>query len=54
MMEKNKDIIIKSLCETIAQQNRLIDSFIRENNELREVIEDMKEREKNGQATGTF
>ena len=49
-MEKDKDIIIKSLCDTIERQNHLIDSFIRETNELREVIEDMKEREKNGQA----
>ena len=50
MMEKDKDIIIKSLCETIERQNRLIDVYVRETNELREVIEDMKEREKNGQA----
>lgn len=50
MLEKDKDIIIQALCDTIARQNHSIDSLIRENNELHELIEDMKEREKNAQA----
>ena len=50
MMEKNKDIIIKSLCATIERQEKEITFLTRDNDELREIIQDMKERKKNGQA----